>query len=68
MTPIRNVIFDFGGVLVEWQPEDILARRYADPARRAVARRQIFPHPDWIEMDRGNLVEALACELVRFGV
>jgi HAD superfamily hydrolase (TIGR01509 family) len=57
---IRQVVFDFGGVLIEWQPERILAQAYADPERRDRARREIFQHPDWLELDRGALSEQAA--------
>jgi FMN phosphatase YigB (HAD superfamily) len=62
MSRIRAVVFDFGGVLVEWRPELILARHYADAARRDRARREIFAHPDWLEVDRGTLGDAEALE------
>ncbi|HEX3848786.1 MAG TPA: HAD family phosphatase [Steroidobacteraceae bacterium] len=62
--PVKNVIFDFGGVLVEWQPQRIVDRFYSDPALRQRVRDAVFQHPDWIEMDRGTLEEQDAA--VRF--
>ena len=53
----RNVIFDLGGVVIEWNPERILDGYYADPALRAVMRRALFQHPDWLDLDRGTLSE-----------
>ena len=53
-----NVIFDLGGVVVEWNPERILAGYYADPDIRAIMRTALFLHPDWLELDRGTLSEA----------
>ena len=36
--PARNVVFDFGGVLVRWQPEAVIAGFYADiPRARSCA-------------------------------
>jgi len=55
--PLRNVIFDFGGVLVNWQPEAIISSFYADDALRAALRTQAFQHDDWLAMDRGTLDE-----------
>jgi HAD superfamily hydrolase (TIGR01509 family) len=52
---IRNVVFDAGGVLLEWDPPAIVARLYPDPATLARIRAQIFEHPDWHEFDRGTL-------------
>lgn len=57
MTRIRNVVFDFGGVLVEWQPERILAEVFPKPEHRDAVRRDVFQHPDWVEFDRGRLPE-----------
>jgi putative hydrolase of the HAD superfamily len=56
--PVRNVIFDFGGVLVNWQPEAIIAGFYAEPALRDAIRTHALQHDDWLEMDRGTLDEA----------
>jgi FMN phosphatase YigB (HAD superfamily) len=60
--PIRNVIFDFGGVLVRWQPQEIIERFYPDAALRERLRQAVFQHPDWVEMDRGTLDEEAAIE------
>jgi putative hydrolase of the HAD superfamily len=56
--PVRNVIFDFGGVLVNWQPEAIIAGFYAEAALRDALRTHALQHDDWLEMDRGTLDEA----------
>jgi putative hydrolase of the HAD superfamily len=60
--PTRNVVFDFGGVLVRWQPEAIIAGLYAEEALRARVRDAVFRHPDWIDIDRGTLTESAAVE------
>jgi HAD superfamily hydrolase (TIGR01509 family) len=59
---IRNVVFDAGGVLLEWDPPSVIAGLYPDPVAQAEIRRQIFEHPDWHEYDRGALTEAAASE------
>jgi len=56
-TPIRHVIFDFGGVLLAWQPQQILRSFYEDEALRERIAQAVFRHPDWLEMDRGALDE-----------
>jgi putative hydrolase of the HAD superfamily len=63
--PVRNVIFDFGGVLVRWKPEAVIASFYADEPSRALVRNAVIGHPDWVEIDRGTLSESVAIE--RFG-
>ncbi len=56
-TPVRNVIFDFGGVLVTWRPQEIIDSFYSDPAAREALRTHAFLHDDWLDMDRGTLDE-----------
>jgi HAD superfamily hydrolase (TIGR01509 family) len=53
--PIKNVVFDVGQVLLEWNPASVVARLHPDPAEQAVIRRQMFEHDDWHEYDRGGL-------------
>jgi HAD superfamily hydrolase (TIGR01509 family) len=52
---IRNVVFDVGGVLLEWNPASTIAKLYPDAATQAVIRQQMFEHADWHEFDRGTL-------------
>jgi len=54
----RNIIFDFGGVLVTWRPQAIIDSFYSDPALREAVRVHAFQHEGWLEMDRGTLDEA----------
>lgn len=55
---VRNVIFDFGGVLVNWRPQEIIDSFYAEPELREALRTHAFQHGDWLDMDRGTLDEA----------
>jgi HAD superfamily hydrolase (TIGR01509 family) len=59
---IRNVVFDAGGVLLEWNPPRLIAELYPDPAAQSRLREFMFEHPDWHEYDRGTLTEATASE------
>jgi len=55
--PARNVVFDVGGVLVEWNPLQVLARFYSDPALRRHVGSALFEGSDWSDFDRGTLSE-----------
>jgi putative hydrolase of the HAD superfamily len=55
---MKNVIFDVGGVLLDWNPGRIMEDLYVDPAERAAMREIIFHHADWLELDRGTLSES----------
>jgi putative hydrolase of the HAD superfamily len=59
-TPVRHVIFDFGGVLLKWQPQEILRSFYDDEPLRELISQTVFRHQDWLEMDRGTLDEESA--------
>ena len=56
MDPL-SVIFDLGGVVLRWNPDDIIRDFCADEAMRSVLKREVFKHPDWLAMDRGVLQE-----------
>jgi putative hydrolase of the HAD superfamily len=55
---VRNVVFDFGGVLVNWRPQEIIDAFYAEAHLREALRTHAFQHDDWLDMDRGTLDEA----------
>ena len=55
---VRNVIFDFGGVLVTWRPQEIIDSFYPEPELREALRTHAFQHDDWLDMDRGTMDEA----------
>jgi len=48
---LKNVIFDFGGVICEYNPENILARFFAEEDR-ALARDAIYRN--WASLDEGT--------------
>jgi putative hydrolase of the HAD superfamily len=51
-----NIVFDLGGVVFTWKPEEIIARVFTNPSARAVVRHNIFGHYDWSRLDRGTLL------------
>jgi putative hydrolase of the HAD superfamily len=55
---MKHVIFDIGGVVLDWRPGKLLERFYPDEAERARMQPLIFLHADWLELDRGALSEA----------
>ncbi|MBS0393528.1 MAG: HAD family phosphatase [Proteobacteria bacterium] len=56
------VVFDVGGVLLEWRPGEILARSFPDPQRREAVRSALLAHEDWQAYDRGELEQAVLRE------
>jgi putative hydrolase of the HAD superfamily len=51
----RPIVFDLGGVVVEWLPERLLARMVQDEQARTTLRKDILGHDDWLALDRGTL-------------
>jgi putative hydrolase of the HAD superfamily len=62
MNATRAVVFDLGCVVVDWQPEQLIATVAHDAATRARVRGGIFEHADWHALDRGTLSEAEAVQ------
>jgi putative hydrolase of the HAD superfamily len=54
---LRNVVFDLGGVVLDWSPDAILEQHYTDPDARTAVKTALFQHPDWLQLDRGVLTE-----------
>lgn len=50
-----NIVFDLGGVVFKWQPQEIIQRVFEDSETQDLVRAEIFEHADWIELDRGTL-------------
>ena len=57
-----GVIFDLGGVVLRWNTDEILRDFYADESLRSLAKRELFGHADWLELDRGTLLEPQAVQ------
>lgn len=53
--PSLNIVFDLGGVVFDWRPDKIIRRVFTDPLTRALVRKEIFEHADWVELDRGSI-------------
>jgi putative hydrolase of the HAD superfamily len=70
LNPIKNVVFDLGGVLIAWKPDEIIAGVFDDTDLQALIKREIFQHPDWLEIDKGHLEETDAIQRfhVRTGI
>jgi putative hydrolase of the HAD superfamily len=65
MAAVRNVIFDLGGVLLDWNPDKIASRFESEPEPRQRLKEALFGHADWQLFDRGTFSEAVLIERVR---
>jgi putative hydrolase of the HAD superfamily len=54
-----NIVFDFGAVLVNWRPHDVVRKHFPRMTNTAEAAAQLansfFAHPDWQEFDAGRV-------------
>lgn len=50
---IKNVIFDVGGVLMDFDTHALTLDLTGNQADADILHREIFDHPDWISTDRG---------------
>ena len=60
--PVSTVIFDLGGVLLDWDVDAIVAAVFADPQVQKSVRATVFDHPDWLALDGGTLGEEEAIQ------
>ena len=61
---IKNIVFDMGGVLINFDAERYTARFVPDAGDRALIRRELFRSVAWIQMDRGSITDEEAVAAV----
>ena len=52
---IKNIVFDMGGVLIRWKPEEILGQFDLSPEEAEILNRELFYSVEWMQQDRGIL-------------
>ena len=69
-----NIVFDFGAVLFDWQPAQLVRKHFPDHAQHDEAAQalavDIFRHADWHAFDQGLLEqdEVMARTVARLGL
>lgn len=52
-----HIVFDFGAVLFQWRPLELVAQGFPEHAATPQAAKDfaqaVFAHPDWLDFDRG---------------
>lgn len=54
---IKNIIFDMGNVLLDYDPEVCLRHFVEQEEDRALIRKELFQGPEWIEGDLGHITD-----------
>ena len=63
---IRNIVFDMGKVIIQFDPDRFLDRAGVfDRDDRMLLKKEIYESPLWIEMDRGALTEEGMIRIVK---
>ena len=52
---IKSIVFDMGGVLIRWKPEEILGQFDLSPEEAEILNRELFHSVEWMQQDRGIL-------------
>lgn len=61
---IRNIIFDIGRVLLEFEPLLYLETKYTDPLLAKELYNTVFLSKEWIELDKGTLTDEQAIDIL----
>lgn len=62
---LKNIIFDFGNVLIDYNPDKILDRYDINDQERAILKKNIFGSKEWLQIDAGKINEDEATELFK---
>ena len=54
---IKNIVFDLGNVLISFQPDTYLFRRFNNQQIISELYQKVFRSQDWAELDRGTITE-----------
>jgi 2-haloacid dehalogenase len=55
-----NVVFDLGGVLIQWNPHQLIAQIAPEQSQEGSPLQEMFYGPEWLAHDRGETTEAEA--------
>ena len=53
----KNIVFDMGNVLIEWNPQNIVARFTDDVDKIDKISKALFEIPEWGKLDEGTISE-----------
>lgn len=62
MAVVRNVVFDLGGVLLNWDPVTYLKGLFQGTGQVALLHKVVFGSAEWVMLDRGVITECQAIE------
>ena len=60
---LKNIILDFGNVIMNWNPDEILNHYELTPNDHELLRKTIFESEEWLKIDAGEINEQEATEI-----
>ncbi len=60
---LKNIVFDFGNVIVNYNPNQILNNYALKPTDHDLLKKVIFDSKDWLKVDAGTLTEDQATKI-----
>lgn len=60
----KNIIFDIGNVILNFQPEEYLKTKFIDSDKVTEIHRELFQSEEWAMLDRGTITEEEAKNLI----
>ena len=61
---IKNIIFDFGGVVVDFAPKDFLMDHFMNRRAEEETYALVFGSQEWLDLDRGIISREQANQLM----
>lgn len=61
----KNIVFDMGNVLIEWNPQNIVARFTDDTDKIDKISKALFEIPEWGKLDEGTITEEEVLEIAK---
>lgn len=58
MAMIKNIVFDMGNVLLDYNPEVILEKACSSKEEKDMIRKELFEGPEWVLGDKGEMTNA----------
>lgn len=62
---IKNIIFDFGNVLLEWNEDKVVSNYSKNKEEKEILKKVIFKSDDWFKLDDGTLGYKEAIEIFK---
>ena len=62
---IKNIVFDMGKVLLDYDPLGVARHFMADPQETELLRKNVFESEEWLLLDRGAISEEEAVERMK---